>query len=141
MGELNYFIGLQIKQLKDGIFINQGKYAKELLKRFSMDNTSSKTTPMCTTISLDKEEMCKSVDQKLYRGMFVLLLYITASRPDIMFNICLCARYQSDPKESHLEAIKRILRYIKGTIKYGLFYPRTINYNLISYSDADFAGF
>src|ERR1700734_2397288 len=93
MGEFNFFLGLQIKQLKEETFINQSKYTKDLLKHFGMDNTSSKKTLMSTTTSLEKDENGKQVDQKLYRGMIVSLLYITTSRSDIMFNVCLCARY------------------------------------------------
>jgi hypothetical protein len=140
MGELNYFLGLQIKQLKNGIFINQSKYAKEILKRFEMDSTSSKRTPMSTTTSLDKDDSGKSINQKLYRGMIGSLLYITASRPDIMFSVCLCARYQSNPKESHLKAVKRIFRYLNHTHDFGLFYPKSSTFDLVTYSDADFAG-
>src|SRR5256886_9376141 len=140
MGELNYFLGLQIKQLHNGIFINQSKYAKELLKRFGMENSGSKRTPMGTTTNLDKDEIGKSVDQKVYRGMIGSLLYLTASRPNIIFSVCLCARYQSNPKESHLKSVKKILRYLKHTTDFGLFYPKACAFELLSYSDADFAG-
>ena len=140
MWELNYFLGLQIKQLNNEIFINQSKYAKELLKRFGMENSGSKKAPMGTTVSLDKDENEKSVDQKLYRGMIGSLLYLTASRPDLMFSVCLCARYQSNPKESHLKSVKRILRYLKHTTKFGLSYCKACEFELLSYSDADFAG-
>ena len=98
MGELNYFLGLQIKQLENGIFINQEKYCNNLIKRFGMENTSIKPTPMSTTIYLDKDENGKSIDQKLYRSMIGLLLYLTASRPDIMMSVCSYARFQADPK-------------------------------------------
>ena len=88
MGELNYFLGLQIKQMKDGIFINQYQYAKKLLKRFGMKNSSSKRTTIGITTFLDKDENDKSVDQKVYRDMIGSLLNITASRPDIIFSVC-----------------------------------------------------
>ena len=140
MGELTYFFGLHIKQTKDGVFINQSKYARELLKRFNMNSTASKTTPMSTTTVLDKDEDGKSVDTKVYRGMIGSLLYLTASRPDIMFSVCLYARFQSNPKESHLKAVKRIMRYLKDTLDFGLFYSKSSTFDLISYSDADFAG-
>ena len=140
MGELTYFLGLHIKQTKDGVFINQSKYAHELLKRFNMNSTASKNTPMSTTTVLDRDEDGKTVDTKLFRGMIGSLLYLTASRPDIMFSVCLCARYQSNPKESHLKAVKRIMRYLKGTVDFGLFYSKSSTFDLISYSDADFAG-
>ena len=126
--------------MNDGIFISQCKYAKELLKRFGMKNSGHKNTPMSTTTFLDKDENGKNVDQKLYRGMIGSLLYITSSRPDIMFSVCLCARYQSNPKESHLKAVKRIFRYLNNTINYSLFYPKSCTFDLLSYSDANFAG-
>ena len=93
MGELNYFLGLQIKQRSDGIFISQVKYTKELIKKFRLEGSKTSKTPMATTIKLDKDEQDKSVDIKLYRSMIGTLLYLTASRPDIMFNVCLCARF------------------------------------------------
>ncbi|KAH9783541.1 hypothetical protein KPL71_009348 [Citrus sinensis] len=141
MGELKYFLGLQIKQNEEGIFINQAKYVKDLLKRFGYDNGTAKTTPMSTTIKLDKNEKGKEVDIKTYRCMIGSLLYLTASRPDIMFSICLCARFQSCPKESHMLAVKRIFRYLIGTINLGLWYPRGTHIDLTCYSDADFAGY
>ena len=97
-------------------------------------------TPMSTSTKLDKDEKGKSIDQTKYRGMIGSLLYLTASRPDIMFSVCMCARYQSNPKESHLSAVKRIFRYLVGTQNLGLFYPRGVAFDLISYSDADFSG-
>ncbi|KAH9688106.1 Integrase catalytic domain-containing protein [Citrus sinensis] len=141
MGELKYFLGLQIKQNDEGIFINQAKYVKDLLKRFGYDNRTAKSTPMSTTIKLDKYEKGKEVDIKTYRGMIGSLLYLTASRPDIMFSVCLCARFQSCPKESHMLAVKRIFRYLIGTIYLGLWYPRGTHIDLTCYSDVDFAGY
>ena len=98
MGELTFFLGLQIKQLDNGIFISQEKYARDLVSKFGMTTASGKPTPMATNEALNKEDLSKDVNQKLYRGMIGLLLYITASRPDIMHSDCLCARYQSQPK-------------------------------------------
>ena len=95
---------------------------------------------MSTTTSLDKDENGKQVDQKLYRGMIGSLLYITTSRPDIIFSVCLCIRYQSNPKESHLKAVKRIVKYLKHTSNFGLYYPKSSTFDLMTYSDADFAG-
>ncbi|KAH9656139.1 hypothetical protein KPL70_022564 [Citrus sinensis] len=141
MGELKYFLGLQIKQNEEGIFINQAKYVKDLLKRFSIDDSKTKNTPMSTTTKLDKDEKGKEVDIKMYRGMIGSLLYLTASRPDIMFSVCLCARFQSCPKESHLLAVKRIFRYLSGTTDIGLWYPRGTHIDLTCFSDADFAGY
>ena len=96
---------------------------------------------MSTTIKLDKDEKCKEVDIKTYRGIIGSLLYLTASRPDIMFSVCLCARFQSCPKESHMLAVKRIFRYLIGTINLDLWYPRGTHIDLTCYSDADFAGY
>ncbi|RVW29029.1 Retrovirus-related Pol polyprotein from transposon RE1 [Vitis vinifera] len=140
MGELNFFLGLQIKQLKEGTFINQAKYIRDLLKRFNMEEAKTMKTPMSSSIKFDMDKKGKPVNSTMYRGMIGSLLYLTASRPDIMYNLCLCARFQSFPKESHLSAVKRILRYLKGTMDIGLWYPKGDNFELIGYSDADFAG-
>ena len=140
MGELNFFLGLQIKQLKEGTFINQAKYTRDLLKKFNLEEVKAKNTPMGSSIKLDMDEKGKSVDQTKYRGMIGSLLYLTASRPDIMYSVCLCARFQACPKESHLNAVKRISRYLKDTIDIGLWYPKCDNFELICYSDADFGG-
>ena len=94
---------------------------------------------MSTTTKLDKDEKGKEIDIKMYRGMIGSLLYLTASKPDIMFSVCLCARFQSYPKESHLLAIKRIFHYLSGTIDIGLWYPRGTHIDLTCYSDTDFA--
>ncbi|GJW09314.1 retrovirus-related pol polyprotein from transposon TNT 1-94 [Tanacetum coccineum] len=108
MGELNFFLGLQIKQMEDGIFFNQSKYIKEMLKKFGLEESKPMKTPMSSDTKLTKDEECESVDSTKYRGMIGSLLYLTASRPDIMFSVCLCARFQEAPKTSHLEAVKRI---------------------------------
>jgi hypothetical protein len=140
MGELKFFLGLQIKQTEEGIFLNQSKYVIDLLKGFELANAKAYGTPMSSSTKLNKDEKGKPVDVKLYRGMIGSLLYLTASRPDIMFSVCLCARFQSCPKESHLIAVKRIFRYLLGTIDLGLWYPKSNSFDLISYTDADFAG-
>ncbi|GJU03975.1 retrovirus-related pol polyprotein from transposon TNT 1-94 [Tanacetum coccineum] len=124
MGELNFFLGLQIKQMEDGIFFNQSKYIKEMLKKFGLEDSKPMKTPMSSDTKLTKDEECESVDSTKYRGMIGSLLYLTASRPDIMFSVCFCARFQEAPKTSHLEAVKRIFRYIKGTTHLGLWYLR-----------------
>ncbi|GJZ66621.1 retrovirus-related pol polyprotein from transposon TNT 1-94 [Tanacetum coccineum] len=103
MGELNFFLGLQIKQMEDGIFFNQSKYIKEMLKKFGLEDSKPMKTPMSSDTKLTKDEEYESVDSTKYRGMIDSLLYLTASRPDIMFSVCLCARFQEAPKTSHLE--------------------------------------
>jgi len=101
LGEMNFFLELLVKPLKDGTFINQAKYCKELLKKFDMDQCKAISTPISTSCQLDQDCAGKSVDQSKYRGLIGSLSYLTASRPGIMFVVCLCARYQSDPKEPH----------------------------------------
>ena len=140
MGELTYFLGFQIKQLNHGTFLSQTKYCKELLKKFDMENCKESTTPMATTCYLDTDEKGTSMDQTLYRGLIRSLLYVTASGPNIMFSMCLCARFQASPKESHFMAAKRILKYLKGTTNVGLWYPSEVSLTLVGYSGLDFAG-
>ena len=141
MGELKYFIGIQIKQNEEGIFINQAKYVKYLLKRFSIDDSKTKSTPMSTTTKLDKDKKDKKVDIKMYRGMIGSLLYLTASRPDIMFSVCLCTRFESCPTKSYLLAMKRMFHYLSGTIELSLWYLRRTHVDLTCYLDADFASY
>ncbi|WVZ58322.1 LOW QUALITY PROTEIN: hypothetical protein U9M48_008603 [Paspalum notatum var. saurae] len=137
IGELTFFLGFQIKQLREGTFIYQEMYTRDLLKRFKMDNCKPIETPMATNTKLDADESGIKVDQTLYRSMIGSLLYLCASRPDIMFNVCSCA---ADPKESHITAVKRILRYLKHTPSIGLWYPKGASFELLGYSDSDFAG-
>nr|AAS98452.2 putative polyprotein [Oryza sativa Japonica Group] len=138
--ELSFFLGLQIKQLKDGTFVSQTKYIKDLLKRFSLEDAKPIKTPMATNGHFDLDEGGKPVDLKLYRSMIGSLLYLTASRPDIMFSVCMCARFQAAPKECHLVAVKRILRYLKHSCTIGLWYPKGAKFKLVGYSDSDYAG-
>ncbi|GJV13279.1 retrovirus-related pol polyprotein from transposon TNT 1-94 [Tanacetum coccineum] len=140
MGELNFFLGLQIKQMEDGIFFNQSKYIKEMLKKFGLEDSKPMKTHMSYDTKLMKDEDCESVFSTKYRGMIGSLLYLMASRPDIMFSVCLCARFQEAPKTSHLEAVKRIFRYIKGTTHLGLWYPKRTDIETVVYADSDHAG-
>ena len=140
MGELSFFLGLQVKQTKDGIFLCQSNYCKEILKKFEMESCKEANTPMPSSYYMDVDSARKSVDQTKYRGLIGSLLYLTSSRPNIMFAVCLCARYQANPKESHFKAAKRILKYHKGTSSVGLWYPSHSPIHLIGYSDSDFAG-
>ncbi|GJS09671.1 retrovirus-related pol polyprotein from transposon TNT 1-94 [Tanacetum coccineum] len=140
MGELNFFLGLQIKQMEDGIFFNQSKYIKEMLRKFGLEDSKPIKTPMSSDTKLTKDEECESVDSTKYRGMIGSLLYLTISRPDIMFSVCLCARFQEAPKTSHLQAVKRIFRYIKGTMHLGLWYPKGTGIKTVVYADSDHAG-
>ncbi|KAL8148289.1 hypothetical protein AgCh_005603 [Apium graveolens] len=139
MGELSYFLGLQVKQNEGGTFICQSKYTRNLLKKFGMQDCSTASTPMATAIKLDKDTGT-SVDITDYRGMIGSLLYLTTSRPDIMYATCRCVRFQADSREPHLTAVKRIFKYLKGIADLELWYPRESDFKLIGYSDADFAG-
>ncbi|GJY10084.1 retrovirus-related pol polyprotein from transposon TNT 1-94 [Tanacetum coccineum] len=140
MGELNFFLGLQTKQLEDGIFFNQSKYVKEMLKKFGLEDSKPIKTPMSSETKLTRDEDGEPINDTKYRGMIGSLLYRTASRPDIMFSVCICARFQEAPKTSHLEAIKRIFRYNKGTSHLGLWYPKGTGLETIVYADFDHAG-
>ena len=140
MGEMKFFLGLQVNQRIDGIFISQSKYLKELLKKYNMEDSASARTPSSTAVKLGTCETSIKVDVTSYRGMIGSLLYLTASRPDIMYATCFCARFQADPRDLHLVAVKRILRYLKGTPNLGIWYPRESSFNLIGYTDSDYAG-
>ncbi|GKD40557.1 uncharacterized mitochondrial protein-like protein [Tanacetum coccineum] len=117
MRELKFFIGLQVQQKKDGIFISQDKYVNEILKKFGFTEVKTASTPMETQKPLLKDENSKEVDVHMYRSMIGSLMYLTSSRPDIMFAVCACARYQVNPKVSHLHAVKRIFRLISWQCK------------------------
>ncbi|GKB44912.1 putative ribonuclease H-like domain-containing protein [Tanacetum coccineum] len=140
IGELTFFLGLQVTQKDDGIFINQDKYVDEILKKFSFSTIKTTSTPIETSKPLMKDENAKDVDVHLYRSMIGSLMYLTSSRPDIMFVVCACARFQVTPKVSHLHAVKRIFRYLKGQPKLGLWYPKDSPFDLEAYTDSDYAG-
>ncbi|GJT76363.1 putative ribonuclease H-like domain-containing protein [Tanacetum coccineum] len=135
MGELTFFLRLQVKQKEDEIFISQDKYVTEILKKFGFTDVKTASTPMETQKPLLKDEDGEEVDVHLYRSMIGSLMYLTSSRPDIMFAVCACARYQVNPKMSHLHAVKRIFRYLKGQPKLGLWYPKDSPFDLVAYTD------
>ncbi|GJZ51199.1 putative ribonuclease H-like domain-containing protein, partial [Tanacetum coccineum] len=132
--------GLQVKQKEDGIFISQDKYVTEILKKFGFTDVKTASTPMETQKPFLKDEDGKEVYVHLYRSMIGSLMYLTSSRPDIMFAVCACARYQVNLKVSHLHAVKRIFRYLKGQPKLGLWYPKDLPFDLVAYTDSDYAG-
>ncbi|GJR41805.1 putative ribonuclease H-like domain-containing protein [Tanacetum coccineum] len=140
MGELTFFLGLQVKQNKEGIFISQDKYVAEILKKFDLVSVKTAITPMETKVALTKDEEAVDVDVHLYRSMIGSLMYLTASRPDIMFAVCACSRFQVTPKTSHLNAVKRIFKYLKGKPNLGLWYPRESPFDLEAFSDSDYGG-
>ncbi|GJT99960.1 retrovirus-related pol polyprotein from transposon TNT 1-94 [Tanacetum coccineum] len=127
-------------QKKDGIFISQDKYVGEILKKFGFTKVKTTSTPMETQKPLLKDKDGEEVDVYMYRSMIGSLMYLTSSRPDIMFAVCACARYQVNPKVSHLHVVKRIFRYLKGQPKLGLWYPKDSPFDLVAYTDSDYAG-
>jgi hypothetical protein len=137
---LKYFLGIQIKQLQEGTFICQTKYIQDILKKIAMKNAKPIKALLGINGHLDLDIGGKSVDQKVYRSMIGSLLYLCASRSDIMLSVCMCARFQTNPKEVHLRAVKRIMIYLVYTPKFGLWYPKGSTFDLIGYSDADYAG-
>nr|KYP34309.1 Copia protein [Cajanus cajan] len=139
-GELTFFLGLQIKQMSDEIFISQNKYCNELLKKFGMEGCKEAATPISNSCNLDLDEKGIAVGNSKYRGIIGSLLYLTASRPDIIFVVCLCARFQANPKESHMKSVKSILKYLRGTTNVGIWYPKGVSLSMIDYSDSDYAG-
>nr|GEY13392.1 retrovirus-related Pol polyprotein from transposon TNT 1-94 [Tanacetum cinerariifolium] len=140
MGKISFFLGLQVSQNSRGIFINQSKYALESLKKYGFESYDPVDTPMVEKSKLDEDKEGKAVDPSHYRGMIGTLLYLIASRPDLQFAICMCARYQARPTEKHVHAVKRIFRYLRGTVHRGLWYPKDSFVALIAYADADHGG-
>jgi hypothetical protein len=140
MGELQFFLGLQIKQAKEGTFVHQAKYTKDILKKSKMDDSKPLLTPMSMTTALDADEDGEPMDQKEYRSMIGSLLYLTTMRPDIQFSVCLCARFQASPRTSHQHAVKWIFRYLQYTPELSLWYSASSSLSLLGFSDADFAG-
>ncbi|GJZ75524.1 putative ribonuclease H-like domain-containing protein [Tanacetum coccineum] len=140
MGELTFFLGLQVTQKDDGIFISQDKYVDEILKKFGFSTIKTASTPMETLKPLMKDENAEDVDVHLYRSMIGSLMYLTSSRHIIMFVVCACIRFQVTPKVLHLHAVKRIFRYLKGQPKLGLWYPKDSPFDLEAYTDSDYAG-
>ncbi|XP_031127659.1 secreted RxLR effector protein 161-like [Ipomoea triloba] len=140
IGELTCFLGLQVKQMETRLFLSQTKYALNLVKRFGLEGEKEAKTPLSTIVKLSKDTVSKQVDGKLYRSMIGSLLYLTSSRRDIRFSVGLCARFQADPKETHINAVKRIIKYVKGTTNHVLWYSRDTGSELLGYSDVDWAG-
>ncbi|GJV61280.1 putative ribonuclease H-like domain-containing protein [Tanacetum coccineum] len=140
IGELTFFLGLQVLQKKDGIFLSKDKYVADILKKFGLSDVRSAKTPMDREHPWGKDGTGKDVELHLYRSMIGSLMYLTASRPDIMFAVCACARHQVTPKECHLHAVKRIFRYLKSHPKLGLWYPKESPFDLVAFSDSDYGG-
>ncbi|GJT47297.1 retrovirus-related pol polyprotein from transposon TNT 1-94 [Tanacetum coccineum] len=140
MGQMSFFLGLQISQSPRGIFLNKSKYASEIIKKYGLLSNDSVDTPMVEKNKLDEDLQGTLVNATLYRGMIGSLMYLTSSRPDLIYVVCLCARYQARPTKKHLHAVKQIFQYPKGTINMGLWYSKDTGMSLTTYSDADHAG-
>eukprot|EP00253_Pinus_taeda_P024158 PITA_24158 len=139
LGELNYFLGIQVQQTNDGIFLSQTKYLKQILKRYRMEDSKCVCTPMVTKRSLNSNDESATIHQPTYRSMIGSLLYLTGTRPDIMHVVGIVGRFQANPKESHLQAVKKIFKYLQGTQDFGLWYPRDADLTLHAHIDADWA--
>ena len=140
VGELTYFLILQVKQMDSGIYINQVKYARNLVKRFGLEKAAHADTPMAANAKLTNDPSGESIDITLYRSMIGCLLYLTVSRLDIAFSVGVCSRFQSNSKVSHLNDVKKIVKYVNGTYDYGLFYSKESNFSLTGFSNSDWVG-
>jgi hypothetical protein len=141
IGELTFFLGIQVKQTKQSTFVHQAKYTKDLMKKFNMAELKPVSTPMSSTASLGPDEDGEAVDQREYKSMIGSLLYLTATRPDIQFVVALCARFQSSPRFSHRTTVQRIFRYLKHTSEFRIWYFTSSSLDLVGFFDADFAGY
>jgi len=140
LGELKHFLGLEVERTKEGLFLGQQKYAKDLLQRYGMLDCKPISTPMDPNVRLQEDEGNDLEDMTMYRQLVGSLIYLTLTRPDISYPVGVVSRYMSKPKKPHLDAVKRILRYVKGTINFGIMYKKTIDCQVMGYCDADYAG-
>jgi hypothetical protein len=139
MGELTFFLGIQVKQTKQDTFVHQTKYTKDMMKKFNMSELKPVSTPMSTGTVLDPDKNGEVVDQREYRSMIDSLLYLMATRSDIQFIVYLCARFQSSPRSLHQTAVQQIFRYLQHIPEFGIWYSAS-SLDLIGFFDADFAG-
>jgi hypothetical protein len=140
IGLMSYYLGIEVKQEDQGILITQEGYAKEVLKKFKMDDANPVSTPMECGIKLSKHDEGERVDPSLFKSLVGSLRYLTCTRPDILYAVGVVSRYMEHPTTTHLKAAKRILRYIKGTTNLGLYYSVSDDYKLVGYSDSDWGG-
>ncbi|XP_031275882.1 secreted RxLR effector protein 161-like [Pistacia vera] len=131
---------MEIDQQVDGIFVNQKRYASEVLKKFCMENRKPVNLPLVPNLKLSKDEDGEKVDEGLYRSLIGCLLYLTATRPDLMYATSLLSRFISKPTKTHFKTAKRVLSYVKESTDYGVWFKRSEDFSLVGYSNSDWAG-
>ena len=136
-GEIKFFVGLQLYQMKYGIYITHSKYVREILKTFGLEDSNPVSTPMVIGHKLSKNDDSTKVNQTFYRFMIGKLQYVVHSEPDIALYVGIVARFSTNPKENHLMDVKRIMRYLKGTEDYGLYYTKNEKFELRAYTSVD----
>lgn len=140
MGLMSYFLGIEVLQTEQGIFISQRKYAADILRRFKMESCNPIMTPVQERLKLEKDGPGDFVNPTLYKQLVGSLRYLTSTRPDITFGVGLISRFMEAPRQSHMMAAKRILKYIKGTQGDGIFYSSNCQVELVGYTDSDWGG-
>jgi hypothetical protein len=140
MGELTFLLGIQVKQTKQGTFVHQAKYTKDLMKKFNMAELKPVSTSTSSSTSLGLDEDGEAVDQREYKSMIGSLLYLIVTQPDIQFTVGMCAHFQASPRSSHRTTVQRIFRYLKQTPEFGIWYSASSSLDLVGFSDDDFAG-
>ncbi|XP_031256169.1 uncharacterized protein LOC116114160 [Pistacia vera] len=140
LGEMSYFLGMEIHQSHHSIFVNERRFANEILHKFNMGSCKPVDTPLVVNLKLSKDDGTEKVDEKMYRSMIGCLLYWTATRPDLMFATSVLSRFMTSSSKIHLKAAKRVLRYVKGSVELGIWLKKTENLQLIGYSYSDWAG-
>ena len=140
LGKMRFFLGIEVLQKPDGIYICQRKYVLEILRRFGMMESNLVGSPIVSGFKMSKDEDGVFVDETYYKQLVESLMYLTATRPDMMFVTCLISRYMAKPMEIHLQAAKRALRYLKWTVNYGIHYKKGGDGELLAFTDSDYAG-
>ncbi|CAL2257015.1 unnamed protein product [Prunus armeniaca] len=140
LGKMSYFLGLEVLQRSEGIYVCQRKYAQAVPERFNMNQCNAVHNPIVPRFKMMKDEEGVAIDNTLYKRIVGSLMYLTATRPDMMYVINLISRFMERPTELHLNAAKRVLRYLKGTVRFGLFYRKGGKEELIGYTDSDYVG-
>ena len=140
LGKMRFFLGIEVLQKSDGIYICQRKYALEVLRRFGMMESNLVGSPIVPSFKISRDKNGDFVDETYYKQLVGSLMYLTATRPDIMFVTCLISRYMAKPMEIHLQAAKRALQYLKGTVNYGIYYKKGGDGELLAFTDSDYAG-